>query len=337
MAGRKLTRRQSWRIKKIQQERLERARRKQVRKLADVSEEGLGPEQQGLVIANYGATLDIESKEGAIYRCAIRQNIDSLVVGDNVIWQAIDTNSGVVTALMSRHNLLARPDKQGLPRLLAANVDQILVVAAPRPAYSRELIDQYLAAAELTGITPVLLFNKTDLLDEESRPTVFADLEEYCRIGYRLIQASTKLRHGLDELIETLKGKTSVFVGQSGVGKSSLVKALLPGVEISIGELSESSGLGQHITSASRLYHLPHGGQIIDSPGVREFRLWQASSETLAEGFVEFRPHLGHCRFRDCRHDNEPGCAILTAVEKGEISWRRLENFYRIRLSLETG
>ena len=109
----------------------------------------------------------------------------------------------------------------------------------------------------------------------------------------------------------------------------------MPEIEIAIGELSESSGLGQHTTSASRLYHLPHGGQIIDSPGVREFRLWQEEAERIIEGFVEFLPHLGHCRFRDCRHDNEPGCAILSAIKNGEISQRRLENFYRIRESLE--
>jgi ribosome biogenesis GTPase len=335
MAKRQLTRRQAWRIEKIQQERLERAQRKQQHELNDTGNEQLGPAQQGLVVANYGATLDIESATGACYRCVVRQNLGNLVVGDRVIWQVIDESSGVITALVPRDNQLARPDKLGILKPIAANIDQLLIVTAPLPAYSTELIDQYLAAAELSHITPVLLFNKIDLLDEASRESLADDLEVYRSIGYSLIQASTKTEHGLDELHEILKGKTSVFVGQSGVGKSSLVRTLLPGVEIAIGELSEGSGLGQHTTSASRLYHLPHGGAIIDSPGVREFRLWQEEAERLIEGFIEFLPHLGHCRFRDCRHDNEPGCAILKAVEQGAISRQRLKNFYRIRQSLE--
>lgn len=335
MAKRQLTRRQAWRIRKIQKERIERAQRKQQRELNPVENDQLGPEQEGLVVANYGATLDIESAAGAIYRCSLRQNIESLVVGDRVIWQTIDDSSGIITALIPRHNQLARPDSLGILKPIAANIDQILIVTAPLPVYSTELIDQYLAAAELSHITPILLFNKIDLLDETSARAVNEDFEEYRRIGYHLLQASTRSDHGLDELIKLLKGKTSVFVGQSGVGKSSLVMAILPEVEIAIGELSEGSGLGQHTTSASRLYHLPHGGEVIDSPGVREFRLWQGEAKRITEGFVEFLPHLGHCRFRDCRHDNEPGCAILTAVECGQISRRRLENFYRIRQSLE--
>ena len=335
MAKRQLTRRQAWRIKKVQQERVERAQRKQQRKLKNIENEQLGPESEGLVVANYGATLDIESTSGTIYRCSFRQNIETLVVGDRVIWQAIDDSSGVITALTPRHNQLARPDSLGVLKPIAANIDQLLIVSAPLPAYSRELIDQYLAAAELSHITPIIVFNKIDLLDTAATKEVNGDLDEYRKIGYQLIHASTRSEHGLDQLVELLKGKTSVFVGQSGVGKSSLVRAIMPEIEIAIGELSESSGLGQHTTSASRLYHLPHGGQIIDSPGVREFRLWQEEAERIIEGFVEFLPHLGHCRFRDCRHDNEPGCAILSAIKNGEISQRRLENFYRIRESLE--
>ncbi len=336
MAKRRLTRQQSWRIRKIQQERLERARRKQDQMLDGIDEQKLGAEQSGLVIANYGASLDIEAAAGDIHRCSLRQNIEPLVVGDRVIWQAAGDDSGVVTALIPRHTLLARPDRFANMRPLAANIDQILIVAAPRPMYNTDLIDQYLVAAEVTGVQPVLLLNKIDLLDTTERKRIDEELVLYRTLGYPVIHASTLARHGMDELTAALSGKISVFAGQSGVGKSSLIKALLPESEIVIGDLSERTGLGQHTTSASRLYHLPNGGSLIDSPGVREFRLWKLDEQELAQGFVEFRPLLGHCRFRDCRHNNEPGCAILAAVEDGAISRQRLESFYRIRDGLET-
>jgi ribosome biogenesis GTPase len=136
-------------------------------------------------------------------------------------------------------------------------------------------------------------------------------------------------------VIEQLKGHTSVFVGQSGVGKSSLVKTLLPQERISVGELSAQSGLGQHTTSTARLYHLPAGGAIIDSPGVREFRLWPMSRQALARGFIEFRPWLGQCKFRDCSHTHEPGCALREAVARGEISRQRLESYLKIAEQIE--
>ncbi len=220
-------------------------------------------------------------------------------------------------------------------KALAANIDRILVVAAPAPLYSPDLINQYLAAAELTGIQPLLVFNKIDLVDQQNRDKVEALLDTYRDIGYPVITASTKSDHGLDTLIAELRRHTSVFVGQSGVGKSSLVQALLPDTSISVGELSAQSGLGQHTTSTARLYHLPRGGQIIDSPGVREFRLWPMSRQQLAQGFAEFRPWLGQCKFRDCTHQHEPGCALLEAVARGDISPIRLESYLKIAKQLE--
>lgn len=335
MAGRKLNRRQKWRIEKIQQERRARLERKQARVVQHHGDEGgLGEEQVGLVIASYGASIEIEAENGEQLRCALRQNLPLIVVGDRVVWQAAQ-EGGVVTALLERRSLLARPDTHGELKGLAANLDQIIVVVAPAPAYSTELIDQYLAAAELTGITPLLLFNKIDLVDDENHEAVEALLQRYRDIGYRVLTSSTKINHGLDELIEQLKGHTNVFVGQSGVGKSSLSNALMPGQDIAVQALSEQSGLGQHTTSTARLYHLPQGGKIIDSPGVREFRLWQMNEMALAEGFREFQPFLGHCKFRDCRHQQEPGCALKAAEESGEISTERLRNYHKVAAQLK--
>lgn len=331
MSKRKLTRQQAWRIQKIQEERLQRAQRKGV-DLEQLDGEQLGPPREGLVVTNFGTALEIEGEDGQNYRCRMRQNLELLVPGDRVIWQGIGAGSeGVVTALQPRRSLLARPDARGELRPLAANIDQILVVAAPRPAYSTDLIDQYLVAAETTGIMPVIVFNKTDLLPEdEERTQIERDLTRYETIGYRVLRASTVAQHGLDELTAALRDKVSVFVGQSGVGKSSLVQTLLPAEAIKVGALTERTGLGRHTTSAARYYRLSCGGAIIDSPGVREFSLWHMEAAELAQGFVEFRPHLGGCRFRDCSHQHEPGCALLQAVEKGLISAERLDSFQRM-------
>lgn len=338
MAKRKLSRKQAWRIEKIQEERLRRARRKAERKEQSLEGDNLGPEQQGVVVSNYGATVDVEGPDGANRRCAVRQNLDALVVGDRVVWQTErEGDSGVVVAVAPRKSLLARPDAYGNIKPLAANIDRILVVTAPVPAYEPYLIDQYLAAAEHTGIHPVIVFNKTDLLSPEQRARADADLADYERIGYPVLHASTRERNGLDELLAQLAGHASVFAGQSGVGKSSLIHALLPEADIRVGEVAEQTGLGRHTTSVSRLYHLPNGADVIDSPGVREFRLWGMDRDTLARGFAEFRPLLGTCRFRDCRHEDDPGCALAEAAAQGRISPRRLENFRRIAAAMEQG
>ncbi len=335
MAGRKLNRRQKWRIEKIQEERRARLERKQSRVAQRlVAEGGMGEEQTGLVIASFGASLEVETADGEQLRCALRQNLPLIVVGDQVVFQRVQ-EGGVVTALLERRSLLSRPDAHGKLKGLAANLDQIIVVVAPAPAYSTELIDQYLAAAELTGITPLLLLNKIDLIDEANRNEVERLLQRYRDIGYLVLTSSTKLNHGLDELIAQLKGHCNVFVGQSGVGKSSLSNALMPGLDIAVKALSEQSGLGQHTTSTARLYHLPQGGDVIDSPGVREFRLWSMDEAELATGFREFHPFLGRCKFRDCKHQQEPGCALKQAAEDGKIAIERLNNYHKIARQLE--
>ncbi len=329
MSGRKLNRRQAWRIEKIQEERLARAQRKTER-LTSSETMQLGEEQIGLIVANFGALLHVEGSDGTVHPCKQRQNIETVVVGDEVVWQSDPYGGGVVTASRPRRSLLARPDPSGELRPIAANVDQILVVTAPAPIYSSALIDQYLIAAETTGITPILLFNKIDLLSSDAHEAQQAQFDLYRQLGYRVIFASTKSKHGLDELRETLRDKNSVFIGQSGVGKSSLVQALLPDEIITVGELSEISGLGQHTTTTARLYHLPEGGNLIDSPGVRGFRLWPMESHAIARGFREFLPYLGRCKFRNCSHRHEQGCALIEAVERSEISAERHSSFHRI-------
>jgi ribosome biogenesis GTPase len=322
-------------VTKIQEERLQRAERKASRNGPALADGDLGPEQTGLLIASFGPTVEVESDTGASYRCALRQNLGLPVVGDRVVWQAAG-GTGVVTAITPRRSVLARPDASGEPKPLAANIDQILIVAAPVPRYDIDLIDQYLVAAECTGITPVIVLNKVDLLSGEERTQTDREFSPYAAIGYTLLHASTRANHGLDELVTELRDRTSVFVGQSGVGKSSLVQALMPDEQVRVGALTEGTGLGRHTTSSARLYHLPTGGAVIDSPGVREYQLWDLRRDALAQGFIEFRPLLGQCRFRDCRHESEPGCALSAAASSGEISARRLESFRRIAAEVES-
>lgn len=288
------------------------------------------PEQEGVVVANYGSFLDVESKEGKIHRCVARRNLGVVVCGDRVIWRENHRGNGVVERFLERRTLLSRPDSCGRIKPVAANIDRIIVVTAPSPGINDDLIDHYLVAAEHTGITPLLLINKMDLLSEQELVDLKRRLSGYPKIGYQMIFASTKKQRGLDDLLSVIRGKNSVFSGESGVGKSSLINALLPGINARVAELSQASGKGVHTTTTARLYRLPQGGGVIDSPGVREFGLGKMSLAEIARGFVEFRRFDGQCRFRDCTHRTEPQCAVLAAVEREEIDRRRLESYYRM-------
>ncbi|RDE19638.1 small ribosomal subunit biogenesis GTPase RsgA [Motiliproteus coralliicola] len=341
MSKRKLNRRQSWRINKIQQERIERASKKDQQIDASLQSGELGPEQQGLIVSHFGSQVDVEVLEGEhrgeIQRCHMRANLGALVTGDKVVWRK-GHPYGVIVATLPRHSLLSRPNSRGELRPVAANIDYIVITIAPEPTPFANLIDRYLVAAEVSGIEPVILLNKTDLLTEpERRAELDKMLASYEQIGYKVLHASTLSEEGLRELKAELDQRTSVFVGQSGVGKSSLINTLLPGVDIKVGALSEAKLKGTHTTTTARIYHFPDGGDLIDSPGIREFGLWHIEPEQLLEGFVEFRPFLGHCRFRDCKHQQEPSCALLEALEQGKIEPRRMESYRLIRQSLEDG
>ncbi|MDZ7782993.1 MAG: small ribosomal subunit biogenesis GTPase RsgA [Halioglobus sp.] len=330
MGKRKLNRRQTRRIGKLHGERAQRAAR-EASAPAQVRVDGaLGPEREGLVIAHHGKQVVVESESGIPRRCHLRANLEGLVTGDRVVWCESEP-TGVVVAQLPRQNELSRPDARGALKPVAANIDQMVIVVAPVPQPHANLIDRYLVAAETLAIEPLILLNKSDLLDEAPQPgeDVTDLLAPYPAIGYRVLQSCN--RPGAKApLAAALRGRVSVLVGQSGVGKSSLVNTLVPQADVAVGELSANRGKGRHTTSTARLLHLGCGGSLIDSPGIREFGLWPMHHSELAWGFREFRRFLGNCRFRDCNHEREPGCAILEAVASGAISERRLQSYRHI-------
>ena len=335
MSKRKLSRQQAWRVEKIQDERARRAAKRDAEAEQALAGGELGPEREGLVTAHYGTQVAVESAPGVSLRCHLRANLEALVTGDRVVWCEGDP-TGVVVAQLERNSVLSRPDPYGKLKPVAANIDQIMVVIAPLPTPHANLIDRYLVAAETVGIEPVILLNKIDLLADD--PVLGQEMDEllaiYPTLGYRILRTSS-LEGGLEELHGALRERISVFVGQSGVGKSSLINVLLPDAALRVGALSESRQKGVHTTTTAQLFHLDCGGSLIDSPGIREFGLWHMSREQVEQGFREFRPFLGACKFRDCRHQQEPGCAILGAAESGQISQRRLGSYRHIVTTLE--
>jgi ribosome biogenesis GTPase len=300
----------------------------------------LGEQQSGKVTGRFGKHADVEDAQGTIHRCHMRRTINSVVCGDNVLFRpGKDQNiriSGLIEIVQDRLSVLTRPDFYDGVKPVAANIDQIIIVSSVIPALSLNIIDRYLVAAEDVEIEPVILLNKVELLDDEERQKVDVQLQIYKDIGYRLVYTSCKTHTGLDQLAECLKDKTSVFVGQSGVGKSSLINELLPdAIDETIGDVSDNSGLGQHTTTTAKLLHFPQGGDLIDSPGVREFALWHLPPERLTLGFKEFRDYLGGCKFRDCTHADDPGCIIKQAVDEGNISQERYTSYHKILSNMD--
>ncbi|MCK5817700.1 MAG: small ribosomal subunit biogenesis GTPase RsgA [Psychromonas sp.] len=287
---------------------------------------------QGLVISRFGQHADIEDNDGNIERCNLRRGIKSLVTGDRVVWRAGNESfqgvKGVVEAVHARTTVLTRPDYYDGIKPIAANIDQIIIVCAIEPKFSRNLLDRYLVACENIAIKPIIVFNKSDLIDE-AHTLVDGELQVYRNIGYKVLYSSM-YDDGLSDLKSIMKDKINIFVGQSGTGKTSLLNTLLPDVNALTGKISENSKLGKHTTTTARLYHFLEGGDLIDSPGIREFALWHLSIDSIASGFIEFRPFLGKCKFRDCKHKREPGCALEQAVAQGKINAERFESFFCI-------
>jgi len=283
----------------------------------------------GLVVAHHGKQVLVEDLEtGERHPCTFRQTLGGVVTGDRVRWRDHPGGKGTVEFVEPRRSVLIRPDTLGKPRMMAANIDQVLITLSPLPEPNASVIDRAIVAALDLPARPILLVNKIDLLDKEGREAMRAFVSEWTDIGVVTLELSAKTGEGLEALKDMLDGHASLFVGLSGVGKSSIVRALLPeGVEVVIGEISGHSLEGRHTTRTSTLYHLPTGGSVVDAPGVRDFGVWEMRPEAVLRGFAEIREAAQACRFANCTHRLEPGCAVKQAVEDGRIRARRYQSY----------
>jgi ribosome biogenesis GTPase len=290
------------------------------------SSEKIENEQDGLVISSHGNTVDVEALDGHVFQCALRRNQALPVVGDEVYFKSTSLNAGTISSIKPRFSQLFREDARGGMKTIAANIHLLLIVMSPFPVFSHYLIDRYLLAAEILGISPVIILNKIDLLTS-SQPALEDAMSVYHALFYPVLYVSVYESKGLDKLNNLLQAKTATLVGPSGVGKSSIIAALSNTKDsIRVGATSPK-GTGKHTTTAVRLYHLTNHGKLIDSPGVREFNLWRVTERAIMQGFREFNLGSASCQFRDCRHLVEPGCQILQAVQEGKINNRRFESY----------
>ncbi|MHB1590424.1 MAG: ribosome small subunit-dependent GTPase A [Sulfuricella sp.] len=284
----------------------------------------MGQLQHGQVVAAFGRHFDVETAEG-IVSCVTRGKKGGIACGDRLQIEMTGSAQGVIKAIDPRTSLLFRSD-EFKEKIIAANVTQIIVVVAAEPAFYEDLVSRCLIAAEAASLKIVIVLNKCDL--EQATRAALAQLQLYRDLGYPLVPLSAK--QDISPLRPYLQGETSVLVGQSGMGKSSIINALLPAAQAHTREISQALNSGKHTTTHARLYHLDGDSHIIDSPGLQEFGLAHVNEQDIAHAFIEFRPYLGHCRFSNCRHLVEPGCAVLEAATAGKIDRRRLGTFHKL-------
>ncbi len=285
---------------------------------------------QLICVASWGNHGLVAAPDQTILPVQYQRRVGRPLCGDRVDIDLQPDSQWLATHIHPRSNCFARADRRGRRQQIAANLDQIVVVLAPEPAPSRDLIDRYLAAGEILGIACLLVLNKVDL-DESALEALRERLNPYRQLGYRVLECSAETGHGLDQLAPELSGRQSLLAGQSGVGKSSLLNRLIPDLSVQTNSLSSATGKGKHTTTIAKLYFLEHSaGCIIDSPGVWEYGLWQMDSAELAHGFIEFRELLGTCRFQDCQHRAEPGCALLARAESDAVFAHRLACYQRL-------
>lgn len=278
------------------------------------------------VIARQGKTFIVEDEHGEQHACHARSKSVDAVCGDNVECETKNQSKDVIEKICARENQITRIDNFKREKTIAANVDHIIIVVAAAPAFSTLLIDKYLACAQLNKCKATLVINKAEMLNNNN--VDIAGLEStYKNLVENFIIASAKLGYGIQTLRVALANETSILVGQSGVGKSSLINRLLNNNNIRVGELSENIQQGKHTTTNAFAHNINNSGRLIDSPGVRTFMPIFKDVKQVMLGYREFLPHLGNCKFSDCQHINEPQCAIKTAVEKNIIQSERYQSY----------
>ena len=294
--------------------------------------------ETGVVMKGTGGIWQVRTGKGETVDASLRgrlkkerNDILKLAVGDDVVVERDDVASWAISEILPRRSQLARrlPGEGRGERIVAANIDQVVVVfAAANPEPHVRMLDRFLVIAEGNDLHARVVINKIELVDRVETERRFAD---YGRAGYPVHFTSVKQGVGLDELHDALAGRTSVLSGPSGVGKSSLMNSMYPGLNLRVGEISESVNKGRHTTVGAVLHPLPDAGYVVDTPGLREVGMWGMPSKDLDTCFPELRPFVGKCRFNDCTHLAEPGCAVAAAVESGEVSRERFASYAKLR------
>jgi ribosome biogenesis GTPase len=289
----------------------------------------------GRVLRVHGASSDVQTEDGRIFQCYTRRILKTLsteqrqpvVTGDRVLIRpAKGSDEAMIERVESRCGTISRESKHR-KHIIVTNVDQILIIAsADQPMFKPNLIDRMLLTAEQTGVKPIICINKVDLIDlAELQPTVGV----YAQMGYKVLLLSAETGFGLNRLRQQLMNRESVVTGQSGVGKSSLLNAVAPELELRVSQLSRAQK-GQHTTTTTELLQLPFGGFVVDTPGLRQFMLWDIIPEEVFGLFRDLRPYENHCRFPDCTHSHEEDCAVKNAVAEGRLDLRRYENYLAV-------
>jgi len=283
---------------------------------------------QGTVVAAYGKRFQIELPDKKRISCVTRGKKTDLACGDIVTIELTDKHEGVIETTLARKTLLYRSNAFK-SKILAANVSQIIIVLATQPSFYEALLNRCLIAAEAANIKPLIVLNKCDLADDNNAKQKLA---LYTSLGYQVLTLSAK--EDISSLKPYLQDEASILVGQSGMGKSTIINSLLPDEDVRTREVSHTLDSGKHTTTAAHLYHIDAHSQLIDSPGLQEFGLHHLSTDELEHAFIEFRPYLGKCRFNNCKHLQEPECAIKDAVTSGHITSERLAIYQMLRTEI---
>jgi ribosome biogenesis GTPase len=301
----------------------------------------------GIVYKSTGSWYSVKDATGKFWNTRIKgvlklddiTSTNPVAVGDVVDFNIeTDEQAGIITKIHDRKNHINRqsPRHKHQQHIVASNVDQSLLLATIRePRTSQGFIDRFLVATEMYHVPAIILFNKMDVYKEKDQQQFAALKEMYEKVGYPVLGISIKLKQGVDEVEALLKGKITLLSGHSGVGKSTFINAVMPGSKIKTQDLSGWSGKGQHTTTFAEMFDLPGGGQVIDTPGMREFGLTGVDRQELSGYFPEMRSRLNDCQFNNCLHVNEPGCAVKEAVAEGEISEDRYVSYYNILESIQ--
>ena len=292
----------------------------------------------GRIVTHYGNQLEVEILSGPLagttQRCHQRSSMTPLVTGDLITWKPDSMHTGIVMSQTDRNNVFGRYDDAGRFKPLASNLDCVLVVIAAAPKAYLNLVDRYLVAIRKLELDAFILLNKVDLIDANKDQSLQRMMQIYSDLGYPILKVSAKSRLGFEALEKQLAGLTTVLVGQSGVGKSSLINQLGSYELAKVGNLSKNKYKGTHTTTTSRLYHLENF-DLIDSPGIREFGLTKVTKQEVLNGFPEIQSLASYCKFRNCSHRSEPSCAIREGLKSGAIFQERLDSYQNILGTLD--